>query len=166
MIRRKANGDRLSAGRGRAAGRRQPASDKNDAVHADGLWTALSGDGVGESRVVEAGGGSVGRVIRGREEIRGGVSGHEGMAGAHRSWQGTTAPPLVADVLPAYGLEGSRVRLLEVATNVVFRIDAPDGSVFVLKVDVEEDYSDAHMDIALDWLAAINVDTSILSCSW
>ncbi len=44
--------------------------------------------------------------------------------------------PLVADVLPAYGLEGSCVRLLEVATNVVFRIDGPDGSVFVLKVDV------------------------------
>ena len=70
--------------------------------------------------------------------------------------------PLVEDVLLAYGLQGARVRLIEVATNIVFRIDSPDtGPSFALKVDVEDDFPDSHRDIALGWLAAINADADI-----
>ena len=70
--------------------------------------------------------------------------------------------PLVEDVLPAYGLRGARVRLIEVATNIVFRIDPPDDRPpYTLKVEVEDDFPDSHRDIALGWLAAINADTEI-----
>lgn len=68
--------------------------------------------------------------------------------------------PLVTRALSRYGIRDARIRLFEVATNVVFRIDA-DGASYAMKIDVEDDFTEQHVDISIDWLAAVNADTDI-----
>ena len=68
--------------------------------------------------------------------------------------------PLVADALLAYGIKDARIRLLEVATNVVFRADA-GGASYAMKVDVEDDFPDEHVNTSLEWLATLGRDTDI-----
>ncbi len=75
--------------------------------------------------------------------------------------QAVRARAVVEAVLPRFGLTGARSRLLEVATNIVYRIDTPGGDRYVMKVDVTDEHPDPHVDLALEWLAAITAETDI-----
>lgn len=68
--------------------------------------------------------------------------------------------PLAAEALKAYPIEPHRLRLVGGFTNVIFRVDASDGT-YALRVDLHQDHSDADIENELSWLEALSTDTDL-----
>ncbi len=72
---------------------------------------------------------------------------------------------LAEAAIPAYGLDPtSRVRLVNVSENWTYRIDAPDGSSYALRVHRPGYHTAAEIESELDWIDALResgvVDTA------
>lgn len=72
---------------------------------------------------------------------------------------------LAEAAIPAYGLDpASRVRLVNVSENWTYRIDAPDGSSYALRVHRPGYHTAAEIESELDWIDALResgvVDTA------
>ncbi|HEU4322418.1 MAG TPA: phosphotransferase [Roseiflexaceae bacterium] len=64
--------------------------------------------------------------------------------------------------LRAYGMEGARLRPLQHAENTTFRLAAPDGRQFVLRVHRTGRHSPEQVRSEMAWLAALRRDTDLL----
>ena len=84
-----------------------------------------------------------------------------------RSWETLTGAgqirrlrALAIRALSEFPIEPIRLRLVGGFTNVIFRVDTPDGP-YALRIDLHQDHSDAHVDIELAWLDALAHDTDL-----
>lgn len=68
---------------------------------------------------------------------------------------------LAARALPAWGLEDASLRLLHHGYNTTFRVDAPDGRRFALRVNVIPTKTEAHLRAEVAWLAALSAETGL-----
>lgn len=71
--------------------------------------------------------------------------------------------PLAEAALAHYKVEPEQLRLVGGFTNVIFRVDTPDGP-FALRVDLHQDHSDTDVEIELSWLEALANDTDLDVC--
>lgn len=62
--------------------------------------------------------------------------------------------------LEDYSIEPRRLSLVGGFTNVIFRVDAAEGT-FALRVDLFQDHSDTDADIELGWIEGIAADTDV-----
>ena len=67
---------------------------------------------------------------------------------------------LAAGALPEFPIEPIGLRLVGGFTNVIFRVDTPDGP-YALRIDLHQDHSDEHVDIELAWLDALGRETDL-----
>lgn len=65
--------------------------------------------------------------------------------------------------LEKYPISPRRLRLVGGFTNVIFRVDAVEGT-YALRIDLHQDHSDADVDNELAWLEALARDTSLDVC--
>lgn len=68
--------------------------------------------------------------------------------------------PLAMLALERYPISPQRLTLIGGFTNVLFRVDSPDGP-YALRVDLHQDHSDGDVDNELAWLAALGSDTDL-----
>ncbi len=69
---------------------------------------------------------------------------------------------LARTALRAYGIEGTVLRPLQHAENTTFRLAAPDGRRFVLRVHRTGRHSPEQVRSEMAWLAALRCDTDLL----
>ncbi len=67
---------------------------------------------------------------------------------------------LAAGALSEFPIEPIGLRLVGGFTNVIFRVDTPDGP-YALRIDLHQDHSDEHVDIELAWLDALSRETDL-----
>src|SRR2546423_4164049 len=68
---------------------------------------------------------------------------------------------IAAHVLPLYGLEDASFRLLKYHDNGVFRVLAPGGKVFVLRISRVEKVSPGEVQSEMLWLEALRKDLGL-----
>lgn len=68
---------------------------------------------------------------------------------------------LAVGVLTQYNLAVKQVRLLEVATNTLFRVDSADGGKYALRVCSPGEHSLHDAEVELAWLAVLNEQTDL-----
>lgn len=68
---------------------------------------------------------------------------------------------LAARALPAWGLTDASLRLLHHGYNTTFRVDAPDGRRFALRVNVIPTKTEQHLRAEVAWLAALSSETEL-----
>jgi len=68
--------------------------------------------------------------------------------------------PLATHALAEFPIEPQRLRLVGGFTNVIFRVDTPDGP-YALRIDLHQDHSDDDVDVELAWLDALARDTDL-----
>src|SRR5262245_25988595 len=69
---------------------------------------------------------------------------------------------LAERALGAYGLGGARLAALTNSENMTFRVDAPDGERYVLRIHRPNRKSVAAIRSELLWLAALRRDTDLI----
>ena len=62
---------------------------------------------------------------------------------------------LAAEALGHWGLQGSDLDLIKYRENAVFRVDAPGGDRFALRIHRHDYHSDAELRSELQWMAAL-----------
>ncbi len=67
---------------------------------------------------------------------------------------------LAMSALESYRIRSERLTLIGGFTNVLFRVDTPEGP-YALRVDLQRDHSDGDVDNELSWLAALRSETDL-----
>jgi Ser/Thr protein kinase RdoA (MazF antagonist) len=67
---------------------------------------------------------------------------------------------LTTSALAEFPIAPIRLRLVGGFTNVIFRVDTPDGP-YALRIDLHQDHTDEHVDIELAWLDALSRETDL-----
>ena len=68
--------------------------------------------------------------------------------------------PLAETALREYDLDVRRISFVGGFTNVIFRVDADQGT-FALRIDYMQDHTDVNVAVELEWLAALTAETDI-----
>jgi len=68
--------------------------------------------------------------------------------------------PLAEAALTEFPIEPQRLRLIGGFTNVLFRVDTAEGA-YALRVELQQNHSDDHVDIELAWLDSLAQDTDL-----
>lgn len=68
---------------------------------------------------------------------------------------------LAQEALPAWGLRGASLTLLNHGYNTTFRVDLPDGRRFALRVNTQPHKTAAHLRAEVAWLVALSAQTGL-----